>query len=104
MKKYNVEITREAELQMQRYLEYLLIDLKSEQSYKAVKEDYLETLERMTSVAGSLRICENPKFAKRKIRKILFSIHRYVVLYRLYNDTTDVVIGVYHTMQDYEIK
>ena len=103
MDRYTVEITEEAEAQIAEYLEYLLFEFNSEQAYEAVRDDYYETLERLTKVAGRIPISDKPNLAKRKLRSIFFGKHDYVILYRLVGDVAEI-IKIYHTLEDYENK
>ena len=72
MDEYSVEITEEAEAQIEEYLAYLLFDLNSEQAYEAVRDDYYNTLERLTKVAGMMPISDKPNLARRNLRAIFF--------------------------------
>ncbi len=103
MDEYKVKITEEAEAQIEGYLEYLLLKFRSEQAYNAVKDDYYHTLERLTKVAGTLKIDDDPRLASLNIRKIFFEKHDYVILYRLNGDVAEV-LKIYHTLEDYTNK
>lgn len=57
----------------------------------------------MTNVAGSLKICDNPKLRELGYHRINFLSHRYFMLYRIENDTV-YVDNIFHELQDYENK
>ena len=103
MKTYKVVITDKAKSQMSLYLRYLKHDLKNPQAAKAVRDDFKETIKQLRNVAGSLKYCENPNLAKKKLKKINFQRHDYVMLYRI-EDNTATVVHIYHMLQDYENK
>ena len=103
MDRYSVEITDEAEAQLEEYLEYLLFELNSEQAYEAVRDDYYDTLERLTKIAGKIPVSDKPNLAIRNLRAIFFSKHDYVILYRLVGNVAEI-IKIYHTLEDYENK
>ena len=55
----------------------------------------------MSNVAGSLKLCDNPKLRELGYYRINFLSHRYFMLYRIENDTV-YVDNVFHELQDYE--
>ena len=57
----------------------------------------------MTNVAGSLKLCDNPKLRELGYRRIKFLSHRYFMLYLIKNDTV-YVDNIFHELQDYENK
>lgn len=103
MKTYKVVITDKAKFQLSLYLRYLKNDLKNPQAAKAVRDDFKETIKQLRNVAGSLKDCDNPNLAKRKLKKISFQRHDYVMLYRI-EDNIATVVRIYHMLQDYENK
>jgi hypothetical protein len=82
-------------------LNYIQYTLFNDQAANAVSLDALDTIEQLKSVAGSLKLCDNPKLKKRGYRKINFLRHDYVMLYKLVADTA-YVNAIYHQLQDYE--
>ena len=100
---YNVVITIYAEEDLNRYIRYLLFDKKSEQAAKNVLDDFETTIESLKIVAGSLKLCENPRLKELGYHRINFHTHRYFMLYRI--DGNDVFVdNIFHELQDYENK
>ncbi len=100
---YEIVVTAEAENDMERYIRYLLVDKKSRQAAKSVMDDFSVTLQSLKSVAGSLKLCENPRLKALGYRRINFLFHRYFMMYRLDGNTV-IVDNIFHELQDYENK
>lgn len=100
---YNVVVTAEAEEDLNRYIKYLLFDKKSEQAARNVLNDFEATVESLKVVAGSLKLCDNPRLKQLGYRRINFHSHRYFILYRL-EENTVFVDSIFHELQDYENK
>ena len=103
MKEYKVTITPEALEDLNRYLSYLLFVKKSEQAYDAVLEDYFETRDHLTRVAGSRPDSQKPELANRGLKEMYFQRHDYVLLYWIDGDEA-VVVYMFHTSEDYQNK
>lgn len=106
MKKYRIEIVPEAEEQLRKYLAYILFVLNNEQAYKAVKNDYYETLERLSELAGIIRDPDEPELLERGLKKIFFERHDYVILFRLREGREPIaeIVKIFHTLEDYPNK
>ena len=52
-------------------------------------------------MAGSLKLCDNPKLRQLEYRRINFLNHRYFMLYRIEDDVL-IVDSIFHDLQDYE--
>lgn len=100
MKNYEVKVTLEAKALVRERLLYILLELQNEQAYKAVKADYLQTLKRLSEMAGSIRDSEESELAKRNLKKIFFDKHDYLLLYRL-NGFVAEVVGMFHMREQY---
>ena len=100
---YEIVVTAEAENDMERYIRYLLVDKKSRQAAKSVMDDFSATLQSLKSVAGSLKLCENPRLKALGYQRINFLFHRYFMMYRLDGNTV-IVDNIFHELQDYENK
>ena len=100
---YNVVVTIDAEEDLNRYIRYLLFDKKSEQAAKNVLDDFESTIESLKIVAGSLKLCENPRLNELGYHRINFHSHRYFMLYRI-EENTVFVDNIFHELQDYENK
>ena len=101
---YHVITTQRAENLMEEYLSYIVLKKRNMQAADAISIDYDETVDRLSDMAGSLKICDDEDLKQRGIRKIFMKRHGYVLLYRIGGDNKDIayVEAVYHTLQDYE--
>lgn len=100
---YKVLITSNAEADLEGFIRYLLYEKKSEQAASNVLNDFEATKQILTKVAGSLKLCDNPKLSVLGYRRINFMSHRYFMLYRIEGETA-VVDSIVHELQDYENK
>lgn len=98
---YKVVITRDAKSQLARILRYIRQDLANEQAARSVKEDITETRTRLSHVADSLKLCDDPDLRALGYRTIHLKRHRYFMLYKIIDDIARVD-GIYHDLQDYE--
>ena len=100
---YKVVITTDAEEDLDRFIRYLLFEKQNSQAASNVLNDFEETVHTLSNVAGSLKLCDNPRLNALGYRKIHFLSHRYFLLYRLEDDQA-IVDNVFHELQDYENK
>ena len=98
---YKVVITRDAKTHLAQILRYIRQDLGNEQAARSVRDDVLETKTRLSHVADSLKLCDNPKLCALGYRTIHLKRHRYFMLYKIIDDMVRVD-GIYHDLQDYE--
>lgn len=97
---YKVVVTRDAEEDLERFVNYLIIEKKSMQAAENVLNDYDATIESLKHVAGSLKLCDNPRLRQSEYRRINFLNHRYFMLYRI-KDNVVIVDNIFHELQDY---
>ena len=97
---YNVIVSDLAELDLDIFLDFLINVKLSRQSAESVYQDYVETLEMLKLVAGSLKLDYDPDFAALGYRRIGFLHHSYFMSYRIENNTA-IVDRIYHEAQDY---
>lgn len=100
---YKVVVTRDAEEDLDRYIQYLLFDKKNPQAARNVLNDYDATIESLKHVAESLKFCDNLKLRQLGYHRINFLNHRYFMLYRIV-DNVVFVDNIFHDLQDYEGK
>jgi plasmid stabilization system protein ParE len=100
---YKVIITDDAEADLDCFISYLLFVKKSQQAASNVLDDFEQTKNKLSHVAGSLKDCENPRLQKYGYKRINFLHHRYFMLYRIDGDTA-IVDNIFHDLQDYEHK
>ena len=83
MDSYKVITSPKALSQLEEYIDYIQYTLLNEQAAGAVWNDAVETVNRLETVAGSLRYCDDPELKELGYRKIVFIRHSYVMLYRI---------------------
>lgn len=100
---YKINLMQSAEEDLDHFVAYLLFEKKSEQAAMNLMEDFEITKESLSHVAGSLRLCENPRLKELGYRRINFLSHRYFMLYRVEGNMV-FIDSIFHELQDYENK
>ncbi len=100
---YRVVITSDAEEDLDKFIKYLLFEKENPQAAQNVLNDFDATKESLKHVAGSLKLCENPRLRKLGYRRINFLNHRYFMMYRI-EDNVVYIDNIFHELQDYESK
>ena len=100
---YKVVISDEAISDLRRYVGYLINVKKTTQAASNLLDDYDETISTLSTVAGSLKMCESPKLRVRNLRRINFLHHNYFLLYQLEGDTA-YVTNIFHGLEDVDNK
>lgn len=98
---YKVMIMPPAKHRLDMYVSYTIQKLKNRQAAREILADARATKKRLSIVADSLKLCDDPVLAKFGYRKIQFEKHRYIMIYRIENDRV-IVDGMFHELQDYE--
>ena len=98
---YKVIITPPAKRRLDLYIAYTLVSLKNRRAAKEIRNDARATKRRLSRVATSIKICDNPILAKHGYRKLRFKKHAFVMIYRIVEETV-IVDGLFHELQDYE--
>lgn len=98
---YEVILTDTAETQARKILDYIFYELGNAQAAFNVEQDMKETTVRLSRVAGSLKLCDDPKLRALGYRTIHLKHHRYFMLYKIIGKCV-YVVGIYHDLQDYE--
>ncbi|MCD8076259.1 MAG: type II toxin-antitoxin system RelE/ParE family toxin [Lachnospiraceae bacterium] len=100
---YNVIVTCDAEDDLDKYIRYLLFEKRNEQAAGNLLDDFEETVQVLSGVAGSLKPCENPRLKEQGYKRISFQKHRYFMLFRVEGNDA-IVDAIFHELQDYEQK
>lgn len=100
---YKVVITSDAEEDLDGFIRYLLFEKQNEQAASHLLDDFEATKQSLSRVAGSLKLCDNPKLKEFGYRRINFLSLRYFMLYRI-EDNLAIVDNIFHELQDYENK
>lgn len=98
---YKIVVTQDAQEDLDRFIRYLIYEKESIQAAQNVLNDYDATIESLKYVAGSLKLCDNPKLRQFEYRRINFLNHRYFMLYRIV-DNVVFIDSIFHELQDYE--
>lgn len=100
---YKIVVTADAQEDLEHFIEYLLFEKQSMQAAKNVLDDFEATKESLRHVAGSLKLCDNPRLNQLRYRRINFLNHRYFMMYRIVEDVV-FIDNIFHDLQDYENK
>lgn len=100
---YKVVVTSDAEVDLDNFIKYLIIEKKNIQAAENVLNDYDAAIESLKHMAGSLKLCDNPKLHNLGYRRINFFNHRYFMLYRIV-DNVVFIDNIFNELQDYENK
>lgn len=100
---YKIVVTADAQEDLEHFIEYLLFEKQSMQAAKNVLDDFEATKESLRHVAGSLKLCDNPRLNQLRYRRINFLNHRYFMMYRIEEDVV-FIDNIFHDLQDYENK
>lgn len=98
---YRVEITEDALEDLDNILYYILFVLKNEQAAQNVLDDFALTQDRLSRIAGTIGLCENPHLRERGYRRLEFQKHNYFIMYRL-EEGTAIVDAIFHDLEDFE--
>lgn len=98
---FEVIFTDKAEIQTQEILDYIFYELGNPQAALSVEQDLKDTVARLSHVAGSLKLCDDPALSSLGYRTIHLKRHQYFMLYKNI-DNYAYIVGIYHDLQDYE--
>ncbi|MCM1122393.1 MAG: type II toxin-antitoxin system RelE/ParE family toxin [Eubacterium sp.] len=98
---FEVILTNKAEMQIQKILDYIFYELGNAQAAYSVEQDMKNTARKLFYIAGSLKLCDDPKLNALGYRTIHLEQHKYFLLYKIV-DFRVYIIGIYHDLQDYE--
>ena len=73
----------------------------SEQAATSVANDMEHTIERLSYMAGGLKLCDDPTLCDLGYRTIHFKRHNYFMLYHIQDDMV-YIDAIYHDLQNYE--
>lgn len=100
---YKVVVTTDAEEDLEHFVQYLIYEKENMQAAQNVLDDFDATIQCLKHVAGSLKLCENPRLRQMEYHRINFLNHRYFMLYRVV-DNLVFVDNIFHELQDFESK
>ena len=94
---YRVMVTPDAEADPDTFVR----EKKNKQAASNVVDDFEKTKDNLSRVAGSLKLCDNPRLKELGYHRINFLSHNYFMLYRIDGDMA-IVDNIFHQLQDYE--
>lgn len=100
---YEVVLTKDAENDLDNFIQYLLFEKHSKQDAANVLQDFENTKRNLEKIASSLKLCDNLRLRKLGYRRINFERHRYFMLYRIEGERI-IVDNIFHELQDFEGK
>ena len=103
MKTYNVIIEPEAKKQMTQHLSYIKNRLKNPQAAENVYRDFLASVGKLSTTAGSIKEPEDEALIKRGLKRRNFDRHGYFVLFRVVGDAAQVT-NVFHFQENFIAK
>ena len=98
---YKVIVSQGAKLQLKNIVEYVRSVLMNPIAAKSVLEDAEKTMDKLTYLAESLKLCEESELAIHGYRVISFQKHHYIMVYRV-EESTVYIDGIFHRLQDYQ--
>lgn len=98
---YEVILSGQAKEGFRKIVSYLLYEFGNEQAAANVINDMEDTITRLSSIAGSLKLCDEPGLRAAGYRTIHFKRHKHFLLYRIIKRQA-YVVNVFHDLQDYE--
>ena len=98
---YKVVIPRFAQLQFDRYVDYILDKFKSKQSARNLIIDFKETIKILSQNTEAYPLLEDEDLKRKNLRRIPFQKHKYVIIYHILGETSVYLDAIYHTLQDY---
>ena len=115
MKTYNVIVEPEAKKQMRRHLSYIKNKLKNRhlsyiknklknpQAADSVYRDFLASVGKLSTIAGSIKEPEDEALIKRGLKRKNFDQHEYFVLFKVDGDKAKVT-NVFHFRENFIAK
>ena len=100
---YKVILTSDAKEDLDNHLRYLIEEKCSYQAAANVLDDFEETKNTLSLVAGSIKLCDNLRLKERGYRRINYLHHDYFILYRI-DGNKAVIDNIFHFLEDYENK
>lgn len=97
---YEVVLTDNAAADLDAFLLYILREKQNPQAVQAILDDYEQTIQVLSRVVTSLKLCDNPRLKELGYHRINFISHRYFMLYRVEHHTV-YVDNIFHELQDY---
>ena len=103
MRPYKVKVSPNAKGELKDRLAYLVKVKHNKQAATNVMQDYRETRESLSRIAGSIKESDSKKLRERGLKRINFRRHDYFLLFRTDGEIVTVT-NIFHFLEDYENK
>ena len=101
MKKYIVEVSKSANIDLENIISYIKHDLKENIIADKYKLLFKQALKRLEDVAGSMPILSQAITGHRNIRKL--NVRKYIIFYIVDDENNKVfVVRIGHALMDWE--
>ena len=100
---YKVLLTKEAEIDLDNIIKYIMIEKKNKEAAESIMNDFSEIIKKLSYSAGSFKLCDNLRLKELGYRRLNFSKHDYFILYRIQQNNV-FIDKIFHFKQDYENK
>ena len=101
MKKYIVEVSESANIDLENIISYIKHDLKENIIADKYKILFKQAIKRLEDVAGSMPILNQEITGHRNIRKL--NVRKYIIFYIVDDENNKVfVVRIGHTLMDWE--
>lgn len=101
MKKYIVEVSESANIDLENIISYIKHDLKENIIADKYKLLFKQAIKRLEDVAGSMPILNQEITGHRNIRKL--NVRKYIIFYIVDDENNKVfVVRIGHTLMDWE--
>ena len=103
MNTYSMIVEPEAKKQMRRHLSYIKNKLKNPQAADSVYRDFLASVGKLSTTAGSIKDPEDEALIKRGLKRKNFDRHEYFVLFKVDGNKAKVT-NVFHFRENFIAK
>lgn len=100
---FKIETSREAEIQINHCIEYILCKFKSYQGASGLSDDIENAYCTLTERADSFGYCDDPYLAVQGYREIKLEHYKYLFIFRL-DDNIVYIAGFFHMLENYAKK
>ena len=97
---YRVIISDIAQEELESSFLHILHEFTNPHAAKLFLEDALATINRLSIMADSFPVCEEPYLKEAGCRVIHFKKYRYKIVYRIVGKRVEID-GIYHNLQDF---
>lgn len=97
---YRLIISERADEQLDNIIRYVADESQNQSAAAAILNDISAAYSKLSYMADSFAVCEDPYLASRGYRKYRLADHNYVILYFVDKETV-YIAGIFHMREDY---